>query len=831
MNGLFSTYDSKLNIPICENWASWTVGSAISDKPFVGYEDYCEWNTLDERKKQVFIITEVIRVDYSTAKITGYYSGYYVSRDNEGYLLIDRAAALKKAVQKDNAAKIKLTSDIYLSDIPEGELCNTFTGEIIGNYYTIFGGRPEAHHDAAHRVHGKYLFVYSNGASFSNLIFKDLSTDTDEHSNWSILTSQAKNSVFAGITFENVSVSAKKNNVGAVAGYAYNSHFIDIKVLYGDFTASGSYVGSVVGDADACKFIKVKVDHNYKTIAEDNSVGGIVGHARNCEFEQISVNNSEIKTNNSYVGGIAGKAVEGCQFRNIDVNNIQCSAIDDYAGGIVGDSDNSIFANIEIHGSFVTVDGKWVGGVAGNSKDSHYLNCVTDDQSCICADGGGVDAYAGGIVGYSYGEKITFCTNSALIATDDNCAGGIVGYAENNGIIEDCLNTGMVASIKKEKVIEESFYNNYKNAKPSDCTRKTYRGVEYFIRNLELGNTMDISLGGIVGYANKSSVYRSTNFGTTNHFWVGRTNFGGIVGRTWDKVTIQDCLNDLEIESYGIHGIVGHIEYGSVATIINCVSTLPYYDYEGEKYNVTNLISQYETGVTKKQLASGELVSILGEYWEQDLGNDPCPTPTGGRGVYHSRTVENTYGTICLPFAVKSDDNVKFYLLDKATKSGDAVTLHFSYVEELDAGWPALFKVAEPGKITLDHVGNEWALVPFSAGTADAGGWYIKGTFDETVFTGETAEERYYIADGVIRNAKDTPIPPYHTYLMGPNIKDMEGKTLNFVVEGGEPTEIKLADLNQNGNFNGKTYSLMGTQVNENYRGIVIQNGRKVVRR
>ncbi len=88
-----------------------------------------------------------------------------------------------------------------------------------------------------------------------------------------------------------------------------------------------------------------------------------------------------------------------------------------------------------------------------------------------------------------------------------------------------------------------------------------------------------------------------------------------------------------------------------------------------------------------------------------------------------------------------------------------------------------------------------------------------------------------------IRNAKTVTIAPYRAWIGGPRINELTGssaKAIRIVVEDedGETTALEFVgeDLVPAQNT-GKTYSLMGTEVGEGYRGIVIKNGKKYLRK
>lgn len=368
--------------------------------------------------------------------------------------------AIKSSLSADGKtsnAKIKLTADIYLNDA--AELCNTFTGTLDGNCHTIYAGDDNAHHDGRGLAHGKYLFVYSDGATFRNLTFKDFRADTEDHSNWSFITSQAKNKcIFENIVFDHVSIWSNYSNVGAAAGYAYDCTFTNITVSRGDFTVDDNCAGTVVGDADACTFTNITTSYCEVT-ADDNYAGGIVGHSRNCTFTDINV-------------------VEG----------------------------------------FFKVNGRWCGGIAGNSIGSRFTRCNIDERTWIFADGrwGADEGYAGGVTGAADHCEITHCVNSGIVVTDMSQAGGMAGYAKNGSKIEDCLNVGVIMCNTLDGINADRW------AKYALWQVETvhYAGKAYNVRKPakeDYSSSFIEYIAGIVGDLTESSVARCANLGFMAH--------------------------------------------------------------------------------------------------------------------------------------------------------------------------------------------------------------------------------------------------------------------------------------------------------------------------
>ncbi len=683
-------------------------------------------------------------------------------------------------------AEIKLTADIYLNDCPE--LCRTFTGTLDGNGYTIYAGDENAHHDGRGLAHGKYLFTYSEGATFKNLTFKDFRADTDEHSNWSFLTSQATDGcVFENITFDHVSIWSHKDNVGAVAGYANGCTFKNITVKNGDFTVDGSKIGAVVGDAN------------------------------------------------------------GCTFTNIEVNSCEVTADCDYAGGIVGySSNNCTVTDIQIKISFIKLNGKWAGGVTGFAQDSRFTNCIIDDMSCVCADGSLVSptewhAYVGGVAGQAYTCDIHNCVNSALITADADCVGGIVGWSFSRTSIENCLNTGMIFSAAKSDVVKD-YYNEYKD-KQKDCVTKSYRGKEYTIKKMVHRRTgEDNQFGGIVGMAGRTSIARCANLGFLNN----TLTTGGIIGDAYLGGTIIDCLSDGDPIEKEIRGIAGTLGWSAdtkdnIYIVSNTLNVTANYDYyltsNSYTFNHSGTYSYYDKNITENEVLSGVVCAKLGENWEQNIGIDPYPTPTGNGGLIFADnlapekytyagtqsnvTIKRTFNndgwySLCLPFDVDATQTAEMFAEVAEFSSLNGSTYYFSIVSHIEAGKAYIVKVSEK----LENPVFENVTIAANV-AADQDGPFV-GVLKPTALGAGCK----VIGSGTSVNpATPGTMNAFRCYFPA---SAAAAKAMYFKVGGGDATDIQsLTEAADHKPQTTGAYNLAGQKVDEGYHGIVIKNGKK----
>lgn len=489
LSGEIAVYDDKLGEYIFEDWQDWYVGSFIADKPFANYDDYCKkWNTAEETKNHLWVITDVSRRGLGEIVITGHFTGKYVTPEADGIYHIGTASDLKFAVQRDNSAQILLTDDIYLSDVAAGTYCDKFSGILEGDGHTIWAARPEIKHESDGRYSRGFLFLETDSATFKNLTYKNLHQEHSQSSG--IITKEARGCTFENICLDNVKVKAENDNAGAFAGVALNSTFKNIVVKNSDIRADGNRAGGIVGDANWCIFEDIKIQDT-KVWADNEGAAGIVANVMNSTFDNISIEN----------------------------------------------------------GLCVAHESRIVGGIAGRSMYSNYSNCKTNDNTILYSkNGSALDtehvpntdqsvSFAGGIVGYSLESKINNCINSALVVFSTNYGGGITGYAIHTDI-SDCLSAGAVMHASTY----DTFLGwiDYKNFPKKE---RFYKGEKYNVRlgrsQLSIKKATYGGFGGIAGGAYDTRISLCTSFGTVDG---SSTGSGGLVGYLYAYNTIENCL-------------------------------------------------------------------------------------------------------------------------------------------------------------------------------------------------------------------------------------------------------------------------------------------------
>lgn len=434
------------------------------------------------------------------------------------------------------------------------------------------------------------------------------------------------------------------------------------------------------------------------------------------------------------------------------------------------------------------------------------------------------------IVGYD--SELTPATpsraDSQISTTTDDGAGGIAGTVKTSGwnwgnvIIENCGSYATVEATKHAggilgRIIAEGNVRVYIN----NC---------FNMGNIKVsqGNS-----GTICGYTQNYAV-------VTNSWSINK------LSSTNESKPYDDTRTEPEFFA----------GYDTNIDIRNCYNiALPHY-LSGDlaQKGVTNInIQQSGDGI----LGSGKLTyllngetneSIYGNVWQQELGVDPFPV-FGNKGVYHTREVSNEYGTVCLPYVLVSDDNIHYYTFSEATDDAGETVLNFQSTQVLDAGTPALFHVRDTSKPAAFYGGGDaWADNPEEP--RRPANWNLLGTFQEKIFNGDDADPIYYISAGAIKHGQKVTIAPYRAYFQGPNYSELtspgnggtnNAKAIRIVLdeEDDEASAIRLVYDSESDTFRcdvdsafaNKTFNLQGVEVGDDYRGIVIRNGKKVLRK
>ena len=373
--------------------------------------------------------------------------------------------------------------------------------------------------------------------------------------------------------------------IGALIGWAENASIQveDIssdgifKNLRGNNHVAG-LIGKLYGQIDARK---IKLQHttlNDFPISGNQNVGGLIGEA----FLQAASNFKDITIDmpikgSSYVGGLIGQirsetptniliAIENFQLSN-PANRSQIQG-GSYVGGMIGYS-HKTHANaftIELKGESLfhaSITGQSViGGIFGSLDDTQIqftpASRLYMDNESLEASSGICGTLAGALSYQEPGKEILLdpeilVINPNIKIKGGNNVGGIIGKLYNGTLTGTYTPEFSTTNVIVSKIPRPIFPGNINSEKP-------YRENA-------------ASIGGIVGYADKSTLRRLF----TQPSIYGRSTVGGIIGYASDT-QVSDCGVKTETFNNGnnsaimIGGIIGQASCSSHCEFSNLVN-------------------------------------------------------------------------------------------------------------------------------------------------------------------------------------------------------------------------------------------------------------------
>ena len=373
--------------------------------------------------------------------------------------------------------------------------------------------------------------------------------------------------------------------IGALIGWAENASIQveDIssdgifKNLRGNNHVAG-LIGKLYGQIDARK---IKLQHttlNDFPISGNQNVGGLIGEAflqAASSFKDITID-MPIK-GSSYVGGLIGQirseaptniliAIENFQLSN-PANRSQIQG-GSYVGGMIGYS-HKTHANaftIELKGESLfhaSITGQSaIGGIFGSLDDTQIqitpASRLYMDNESLEASSGICGTLAGALSYQEPGKEILLdpeilVINPNIKIKGGNNVGGIIGKLYNGTLTGTYTPEFSTTNVIVSKIPRPIFPGNINSEKP-------YRENA-------------ASIGGIVGYADKSTLRRLF----TQPSIYGRSTVGGIIGYASDT-QISDCGVKTETFNNGnnsaimVGGIIGQASCSSHCEFSNLVN-------------------------------------------------------------------------------------------------------------------------------------------------------------------------------------------------------------------------------------------------------------------
>ena len=192
----------------------------------------------------------------------------------------------------------------------------------------------------------------------------------------------------------------------------------------------------------------------------------------------------------------------------------------------------------------------------------------------------------------------------------------------------------------------------------------------------------------------------------------------------------------------------------------------------------------------------------------------------------YSRPMYSQWGTICLPYATQTTDDVQLYELSNVDFSAGSMT--FSPVNALSANTPAIFKTtSETATFPVAEADVATGLVV--SAPAKANGWTTKGAYyDQELDPAASTSDIYYISGDKFYYANQTfAVGAFRAWFE--TAKSVGGKAQSLSIIFEEQATTALQSISETDGMTGVIYDLNGRILQQKEKGINIINGKKVM--
>ena len=409
-----------------------------------------------------------------------------------------------------------------------------------------------------------YGILYANsGSVYGDVVLGDTNDGPGTITGSGGTVFNGKVTVTPGSTIESGTFNGEVINNGTINGGVFNS------TVSGSGTING---GTFNGTPDHITGSGTETDPYQISTAEGlkwfrDIVNGENGRTQKLDAcatltADIVLNDGTFAEDGRYTPGPSGAALTEWSPMGVSNSTVYAGTFDGAGHTIQGVYCNSYR---ESSGLFGYIDGATIRGVR-----------VTGHFNADSAE------YAGCIVAFAQNSRITGCVSTASINghhSSQSSTGGIVGIAESNTQVSDCINYGTVKCITNEYNATNAGGIVGRLTASSNITNCSNFGT--VIGLIDNSYTPSIYVGGIVGFAWTKSISDCYNAGAVRINEQGNSSAtqvaGGIAGFAGfddtHPVQISNCYNVGSVTAANANamlgGIVGWSDYDSVA-ITNC---------------------------------------------------------------------------------------------------------------------------------------------------------------------------------------------------------------------------------------------------------------------
>lgn len=244
----------------------------------------------------------------------------------------------------------------------------------------------------------------------------------------------------------------------------------------------------------------------------------------------------------------------------------------------------------------------------------------------------------------------------------------------------------------------------------------------------------------------------------------------------------------------------------------------------------TSLKNSWETAGVQNVTS----IDFIGEYQAVNTESPFAIAASTGSNVSYDRNfTQGQPCTVCLPFALTAEElaNVgKAYTLSAVSGS----TATFTPVEAIEAYKPYLLIPFANGKLLEEiSAAKDIANVPDETKTSVSGGYSFVGTLQAETSVKKDGMEVYGFSasEGKFVHASDkASIDAFRAYIFVPSTALSTAASRSIDLDFGGTTGINEIQNAQSSSAQA-TYDVAGKRVGKNYKGVVVSNGKKMIKK
>lgn len=234
-------------------------------------------------------------------------------------------------------------------------------------------------------------------------------------------------------------------------------------------------------------------------------------------------------------------------------------------------------------------------------------------------------------------------------------------------------------------------------------------------------------------------------------------------------------------------------------------------------------------------VTDGENMNINEAFEAANASYERPLTAASQNGKRMTNAADSKWGTLVLPFAVESNDDIQLYELEAVSEEDGANIMTFKATSKAEAGQPVVFRLqnADAAIIRVAATNVVMNTAAPEAVSTNVEGWSINGAYKKTVIksnaNGDDKVKRYSLVDDMFCNAEESVVVPSFRAWLETSSEGDDVKADTYIIINGESTSILSVD--SDGKLSDCTviYDLSGRRLNKPQKGINIVNGRKIM--